>query len=301
VRITQNMLASQVLGNISGSMERLAKVQEQLSTTKRINRPSDDPLGSNLVVRFRSTKDALESFQRATGAAREQLRATEAPLTRVVEILQQARESAVQGSSDVMQGSRSALAAHVNQLLEDLVSLANGKYAGRYVFGGIQTTTPAFTATRDASQQITGVTANPLGIGQVIQAEVSEGFSMQANLPGDEVFTKDVDLFTTLIGLRDALAAEDTAAVAATLDDLDAGIKQVDAAVGMIGVAVQRLNAVEKRNQDDLTRVEKLRSQVEDADIAEVYLDLQRMQNAFQASLAAGARALQQSLLDFLI
>jgi flagellar hook-associated protein 3 FlgL len=193
------------------------------------------------------------------------------------------------------------LAAHVNQLLEDLVSLANGKYAGRYVFGGIQTTTPAFTATRDASQQITGVTANPLGIGQVIQAEVSEGFSMQANLPGDEVFTKDVDLFTTLIGLRDALAAEDTAAVAATLDDLDAGIKQVDAAVGMIGVAVQRLNAVEKRNQDDLTRVEKLRSQVEDADIAEVYLDLQRMQNAFQASLAAGARALQQSLLDFLI
>jgi flagellar hook-associated protein 3 FlgL len=294
------MLATQVLGNITGSMERLAKVQEQLSTTKRINRPSDDPLGSNLVLRFRSAKDALEAFQRATEAAQERLRATESPLTRVTEVLQQARETALEGSSDTLQGSRTALAANVDQLLEDLLSLGNTKYAGRYVFGGTQTDTPAFNATRDATGHITAVSANPLGIDRTIEAEVGEGFVVQANVPGDQAFTKDVDVFQILIGLRDALNADDTGAIAGAIDTLATGVDQVTTATGTVGVAIQRLEAVQTRNQDDLTRTERLRSQVEDADIAEVYLDLNRMQNAFQASLAAGARALQQSLLDFL-
>jgi flagellar hook-associated protein 3 FlgL len=300
MRITQNMVATQVLGNITGSLGRLAKAQEQLASTKRINRASDDPLGSGLVMRFQATKEGLEGFQRATDAAQEALRGTATPLERVTEILQQTREVAVRGSSDTMSGSRGPLAEEVNQLLEELLSQANSRFRDRYIFGGTQTGTTPYSASRNATGQIAAVTANPLGIDGTVNAEVASGFLVQSNLPGSQAFTRTVDLFATLVTLRDALTADDTAGIAATMDTLSRGIDQVNTASGVVGVAVQRLEAIRTRNQEDLTRVEALRSKVQDANITEVYVELQKLQNAFDASLAAGAKAMKASLVDYL-
>lgn len=300
MRVTQNMIATQVLAAITDSLGRLGKIQERLATAKRINRPSDDPLGSNLLLRFRAATAALEEFQRATDASQEFLRATAAPLERVKDILVQVKEIGLRGSNDTMQGSRGPLAEEVNQLLEELVNQGNARFADRYVFGGIQTAAPPFAVTRDGAGKITVVTPNPQGINGTVSAEVAEGLQVQSNLPGDQAFTQTVNLFTTLISLRDALQAENTAGVVAATSALDGAITQVNSASGVVGVIIQRLEAVRARNRDDLTRIERLRSGVQDADISELYLEMQKQQNAFQASLAAGARALQSSLLDFL-
>jgi flagellar hook-associated protein 3 FlgL len=294
------MVATQVLGNITSSLARLAKSQEQLSSTKRINRASDDPLGSGIVMRLVATKEGLNSFQRAGQAAQDSLQGAATQLERVTELLQQAREIAVEGSSDAASGARGPLAEQVNQLLEDVLSEANTRFKERYVFGGMHTATTPFTATRNANGQITAVTANPLGIDGIVNAEVASGCLVPTNLPGSQPFTSSVNLFSTLVGLRDALAAENTTGVAATLQGLDDGLTQVNTASGVIGVAVRRLDAIQARNQEDLTRIEALRSKVQDADIPAVYVELQKLQNAFNASLAAGAKAMQSSLMDYL-
>lgn len=300
MRITQNMVATQVLKNITGSLARLANSQEQLATGKRINRASDDPLGSGIVLRLQATKTGLESFQRATEAAQESLEGVATPLERVTEVLQQAREVAVAGSSDTMSGSRGPLAEQVNQLLEELLSEANTRFRERYVFGGVHTGTAPYAAARNADGDITGVTPNPLGIDGIVSAEVSSGTLVPTNLPGSQAFTSTVNLFGTLMSLRDALAADDTAGIAGTLQDLDDGITQVNSAAGVVGVAIRRLDTVRTRNEEDLIRIEALRSKVQDADITEVYVEMQKLQNAFDASLAAGAKALQPSLMDYL-
>jgi len=300
MRITDNILATQIQGSITESYTRLAKVQEQLSTMKRINRPSDDPLGSSLVLRFQAAKASLDEFQRATDAGQEFLESTGTALTQVTDVLQQAKEIAIQGSSDTVSGTRGPLAEQVNQLLEDLVSVANTRFSDRYIFGGTQSTTPPFSVTRDASGRISAVTANPQGITGTVKAEVADGVRVQTNLAGDQAFTQGQNLFTALIGLRDALSADNTPGVAASIDALTRGTTQVTNVSGVVGVGIQRLTAVRTRNQADLNRIEKLRSGVQDADIAELYMELQKQQNAFQASLAAGAQTLQTSLLDFL-
>jgi flagellin-like hook-associated protein FlgL len=110
-----------------------------------------------------------------------------------------------------------------------------------------------------------------------------------------------VDLFATLVTLRDTLTADNTPGIAATMGTLSQGIDQVNTASGVVGVAVQRLDAIRTRNQEDLIRVEALRSKVQDADISEVYVELQKLQNAFDASLAAGAKAMKASLVDYLL
>ena len=300
MRITDTGLATQILGTIVDSYARLAKTQEQLATTKRINRPSDDALGTSLVLRFQAAKAALEEFQQTTDTTQEFLRNTATALARVTDVLGQAKEIAIQGSNDYLNGTRGPLAEQVNQLLEELVSVGNTRYADRYVFGGVQTATAPFSVTRDAAGRIMTVAANPLGINGSVKAEVADGVRVQSNLPGDQAFTQTQDLFATLIALRDRLTAEDTPGIVSAIGDLATGIVQVNTVSGVVGVSVQRLEAVRTRNQEDLTRVERLRSNEQDADIAELYMEMQKQQNAFQASLAAGARAIQMSLLDFL-
>ncbi|HSB68412.1 MAG TPA: flagellar hook-associated protein FlgL [Candidatus Methylomirabilis sp.] len=300
MRVTENGLASQVLGNITNAYGKLTKVQEQLATSKRINRASDDPLGSSLVLRFQAARASLEEFQRTTDAGQEFLENTATALARVTDVLGQARQIAIQGSNDWLSGTRGPLAEEVNELLEEMVSVSNTRFADRYIFGGTETTTPPFSVTRDAAGKITAVTPNPQGINGTVNTEVAEGVRIRTNMPGDQAFTQTVDLFATLISLRDALSADDTPGIAAALAPLTNGTTQLNNVSGVVGVAVQRLEAVRTRNQDDLTRIEKLRSGVQDADIAELYLEMQKQQNAFEASLAAGAKALQMSLLDFL-
>jgi flagellar hook-associated protein 3 FlgL len=207
---------------------------------------------------------------------------------------------AVAGSSDTLSGSRGPLAEQVNQLLEELLAESNTQFRERYVFGGTHTDTAPYTATRNAAGQITAVTPNPLGVDGVVNAEVAPGCLVPTNLPSSQAFDSTVNLFDALISLRDALAADDTAGIAGTLQTLDDAMTQVNSASGVIGVAIRRLDAVRTRNQEDLTRLEALRSKVQDADIAAVYVELQQLQNAFDASLAAGARAMQASLVDYL-
>ena len=187
-----------------------------------------------------------------------------------------------------------------DQLLEELLIQGNGQFADRYLFGGTQTAAPPFSATRDASGQITAVTANPLGTDGTVQAAVADGVRVQTNVAGSTVFSKNVDLFTSLINLRDALAAEDTSAVVTATTAMDKCVTQVTDASAAVGAAIQRLEGISSLNQKDLTRFEALRSGVQDADVAELYVEQQTRQQALQASLAAGARAMQPSLLDFL-
>lgn len=300
MRVTENGLATQVLATISEGLSRLMATQERLATSKRINRPSDDPVGAGLVVRHQATKAALEAFQRATDATQEFLGNTGGAIERVTAGLQQAREVGLKGSNDLLAPNRGAMAEQVDQLLEDLLVQGNARFAERYIFGGTQTVTAPFTATRDGAGKITAVTANPLGITGAVNAEVADGVTVRSNLPGTQVFTQTVNLFDTLIALRDALAASNTAAIVAATAALDGGLDQATTASGVVGVSIQRLETVRQQNLKDAQRVERLRSQIQDADIAALYVELQRQQNAFEASLQAGARALQPSLVDFI-
>jgi flagellar hook-associated protein 3 FlgL len=121
-----------------------------------------------------------------------------------------------------------------------------------------------------------------------------------ANVTGTQAFSQSVDLFQALITLRDALRANNTAAISGTLTSLKTGISQVTAALGSVGSRIQRVNAVQDTLATDITRLNGLQSRIEDTDMAQTTLDYQQQQTLYQASLAVGARMIQASLLDFL-
>ncbi|HYL81273.1 MAG TPA: flagellin, partial [Candidatus Acidoferrum sp.] len=130
--------------------------------------------------------------------------------------------------------------------------------------------------------------------------EILEGVSLRANVTGTEVFSQSVDLFQTLITLRDALRANNTQSISSSLTGLKTGISQVTAALGSVGSRVQRVNAIHETLTTDIARLKSLQSRIEDTDMAATTLDYQQQQTLYQASLQMGARMIQSSLLDFL-
>jgi flagellar hook-associated protein 3 FlgL len=304
MRVTQTLLTDRALAALRENLDRIALNQARLATGRQLQAPSDDPAGHAVATRLGARLTATEQFRSQAEWAAEQLTATDSVLDGLVIVMGRVQELALLGANGTQGATeRNAMAVEVNQLLEEVVDLANSSHAGRYLLGGRETTTAPLTVTRDTSGKITAATWNPRGVDGSIDVDVAEGVTVQANLGGATVLGADTDptfLPALLVQLRDALAANDQAAVNGLLPDLATAEGRVTTARSTAG---SRLRSVE-RVLDDLetTRLatQAALSAVMDADIAQVAVELSRQEAVYQAALHAAAKAVQPSLLEFL-
>ena len=133
-----------------------------------------------------------------------------------------------------------------------------------------------------------------------IKREVAPGVWEQINVGGEEVLTSDVDLFDLMVRMKNALFKNDSAGVNQTIDEVTGALDQVSAAMGKIGVAHQGFDLASARMDTQNVNLEALKSNLENADLAEVAVRLQAEQMAYQSALAAAAQILNTSLINFL-
>ena len=146
MRVTQSMLASNSLKNLSKSYESMGKYQDQLATGKKISRPSDDPVVAIKGMFYRTNLTEVEQYKRNLSEAYTWVENSEAGIEQATQVVQRLRELTVQAQN----GSNSpedlkAISVEVAQLKEDLYSVANTQVAGRYIFNGTQTKNPPIT------------------------------------------------------------------------------------------------------------------------------------------------------------
>jgi flagellar hook-associated protein 3 FlgL len=183
---------------------------------------------------------------------------------------------------------------------DNRLSIAAGAGGSLTLTGDTSGTLDALGLNTFGAGEISVMAANPRGVDGLQIREIQEGVTMAANVTGTEVFSQSVNLFQSLLTLRDALRANSTTAISGSLANLKVGLGQVSAAIGSVGSRIQRVDAVQEILAADLTRVKGYLSRIEDADIAATTLDYQQQQTLYQASLQMGARLIQPSLLDFL-
>jgi len=301
MRITSNGMARQMLIDIANAGDRLSRQQRQVSTAKRINLPSDDPVGASLAMALRDSLLRLAQAQRNGDEAESRLQASSDLLSSVQLALEDAKNLALSGSSDSLSPSeRQNLAEDVNQKLEHILAQANGRSVDGYLFGGTQTTVAPFTATRDVNGFITAVSANPLGIDGEVRVQLAGGDTIVANVPGSQVFTGSVDIFQLLIQVRDTLNTGSTSAVGATLANLDQAVDQMRRGIGNVGSRIARVRELQQGADAEAVALKARLSRIEDADLAEAAVQFQQAQTVYQASLVVASKTLQISLLDFL-
>ncbi len=291
MRISENGMVRTVVNDLMSNRSRLSDLQEQLSSGSIINRPSDDPGGTATVMQLRGTLSELDQYKSNADYAHDWLAATESALNEATETLDRVRELAVQGASETLgDDSLYGIAQEVAGLKDHLISLANTRHSGRYIFAGYDTRNAPVEV--DADGEI--VQSYDLG---PMMYEVGPGIRMQINVSGERVFSGLLELVGEL---EEALLVGEHGQVGDMLEDLDAEKDRLLAVRAEMGGRMNRLELSENRLEELELSVRRVMSNTRDADVAELVMHLATAERAYQTSLAAGARILPQTLLDFL-
>lgn len=307
MRLTNSTLNSRLLSDLQTTYARMADTQRSISSGKRVERPSDDPLASASARLRRSELESLEHHKAAGNAATAWLTAADTGLASAGDLLQRARELTLQGANGTMkQSDRDRIAQEIDHIAEGLKDALSGKVGDAYIFSGTATTTAPYTsATGDTPQDNGGAVLREVGPGVSIQLnpQLSVVPSGTAALTASAIAGDGTDgrALQVLRDLATHLRAGDAAAVGTTdLQALDRSIGVVIAARSTVGATQNRVDAAITRVDDLADTAETLRSGLEDTDVAKALTDLTLQQTAYQAALRTGAQIIQPSLLDFL-
>ncbi len=299
LRITQTGITSRVLNNIQSQTRELFGLQEQLSTGLRVNSPSDDPIDARRAINTRSILAQNEQFLRNISNSSAFIDETVSSVQNVQSIYQRTRELTLQGANGTNgQPQLDAIAEEINQLLETAVSEGNHITAGRYIFGGTRTSIPPYSVTRNAQNQIDTVTYE--GNDEHYSIAVGPSASITVNEPGADVFQSAQDQFQTLIDIRDNLLSGNTAGLQTQLAELDTIDRQLGQGIARLGAIQNRASRIDEDLNDFNFQLQSLLSTQVEVDYTEVIIKFETQQNAYQAALNAGARVMQNSLIDFL-
>lgn len=297
MRVTNSMMMNTFKRNLSNNMRGMDKLQEQLSSNRRINRPSDDPVGITHSLRYRSNLVENDQYQKNVSDALSWMESTDGALNEAGNALQRARELAVKGANSPNDSEAlKAIAMEVSQIREHLEAVANTEYAGRYIFSGTNTNTEAY---------LNGVWQ---GNTDKINYEISPNVTLPTNVIGADIFGVDgpvgsgTSVFDALKSLENDLLTDpaDFSAISGRIGDMDKWINNNLTTRAEVGARINRLELAQSRLEDTNINYQTLLTKTEDIDAAEVITNLQMQENVYKAALSAGARIIQPTLVDFL-
>jgi flagellar hook-associated protein 3 FlgL len=291
-RVTDNSIHTRVLANLQRNIARGEKIQEQLSSGKQLNRPSDSPTGTVSSLQLRAESRANQQYARNADDGLGWLGTLDDTLSSASTLVNRARDLTVQGLNQGAGNAQSnaALAAELDQIRSSLIGYANTKYLDRPVFGG---TTAGATAYDPDGTYVgdNGQTARTVATGTKVRVDAN----------GPEAFgSGDTQLFAVLKDLSDSIRGGDTAAMRDNLTKLDNASNIMKTTHSDIGARYNRLTQMKQSAQDRLLTVTSQLSDIEDVDLPKTIMEMQLQQTSYQAALAASAKVIQPSLIDFL-
>ncbi|AJY74516.1 flagellar hook-associated protein FlgL [Paenibacillus beijingensis] len=301
-RVTQGMMHSQLIRNLNTNMGKMSDQQDQISTGRKINKPSDDPVGITYGLRYRTEIASNEQYKRNVDSAQSWLDFNDSQLDQATKIMQRINELSVQASTGTnTQTSLNSIKSEVDILKQQMVDVANSNFNGKYVFNGQKFDQIPFDK---SSAGFDAKSVSP-DQGSVIYA-IGEGIQMPVNLTASEVFgdadssgTTD-NVFSVFDRLSSALGSGNYNAIQAEIASVNSRLNKIITARSEIGARTNRVDLMQDRLADMKLSLTSLQSKTEDADVEKLYMDSTVSQNVYQASLSVGAKIITPSLVNFL-
>ena len=293
MRITLGMLAQTTLNNMEANMGRINDLEGQISSGTRISKPSDDPIGTAQALSFQEGIDQSTQYLTNIDQAQGWLNTTDSTLGAVTDAIQRARELAVQSASETVSASdRQAIDTEVQQLQQQVLGLSQAKYGASYLFSGTKSDAPGYTQAQPSS-----VAGAYVGNDAPVQRQIAPGETVGVNADARSTFDP---VFTALNNLQAGLASSITTAIQSSINDMDTALTAVLATRARIGAKTNRLDSQQQRMSSVQLSMRGLLSSDKDVDMAQAITQFSMAQTVYQASLQAGAKAMQPSLLDYL-
>jgi flagellar hook-associated protein 3 FlgL len=327
MRISTSQIFQQNVDVMLSQQLDLSNTQLQLSTGKKILKPSDDPTGAVRVLDLREAEQRIATYQRNANWATGRLQQEEVVLSDMTDILQRIRELTVQGNNDVLADyQRGAIALEIEELRNGFLDLANTRDAnGEYIFAGYSTDTkplarddppayvdlygvpvtgddPVFNVTGWSFEGDSGQRYLKIGDGREVAigdpGSVFFGIEMRR---GDDPNAAPVG--TTNIGAILDRVAENFSRDQRddyALQDLDAALERITLTRARVGARMNSIDDQRVANESFDLALKEVRSSVEDLDYAEAVARFNQQMTALQASQQAFVKVQEMSLFNYI-
>jgi flagellar hook-associated protein 3 FlgL len=296
MRLTDSALLRDTLIDLNQSQERLALYQQQLSSGRRISKPSDDPQGALTAVSEHAEAGAIDRYARATDSTTSRLTAVDTTLSDVIVELTTAKVAATAARGSLVTASqRQAFALQLQGVKEALVSDLNASFKGTFLFSGTKTSTQPFSVTA-------GTVSAYQGNASGATVDVDRQIALPVTFNGESI-TKGSDaqdVFTNLDALITAVQAGDSTGIDAGLAAIDRTLGRTELVQTTVGLSLNRLDDQRVRLTANKQAVTARLSSLEDANIAAAVTGLQLAQTAQRATLGAEAALNRNTLMDYI-
>jgi len=301
-RITNQMSAQMTLSGIETALDRLDTTQQELSTGKQINQPSDNPSGTALTLQLNTELSNLGSYSSQVTDGTGWSQASTAAMSDITNAVQRIQELTVEAANGTQTtADMQASAQEVNQLIDEIKQDANTQYNGQYVFSGSATSTqPYQSGSNDAYAGNTATVSRTIGpnttltVNANLQSVLGTGQTVSGQPAGDGL------LLNTLRNISDAMQSGDSSAVNADMSQLTTNFNSLTGLSANVGAVQDRLQMASSRIETMQNSDTQVLSNTQDADMASTEISYSTQQAALTAALQAGASIVQQSLMNFL-
>lgn len=303
MRVTNNTMIHSIVRYLTRQNEALFDRQNIIASGKKINKPSDDPLGMGKVLDYRKTIASIEQYQTNIQRGKTRLDVVEANLDLVDDLLEVVRAIAQDEAGGTTE-SRQRAAESLKDLYDQVLDQANSKFNDNYLFSGYQTKTAPFS--RDDTQATTfdqfTVTYN--GDAGDMQFIVADNTTVTMDADGQSIFhdaaSGGVNIFDAMRDLIVGLENDDTAAISTQSGLLEQGLTQIRDIRSANAPLLYQLKTAENHWLHYKPKIEDLLGKEENADITRAIVELQSLELAYQSTLATAARIIQPGLISFL-
>ncbi len=316
-RITTLMTAQTMLGNLNQQLNTLQSTQQELSSGKKINQPSDDPSGMGLSLQLNNELAGLTQYASNVTDGTGWSQASSTALSDINNVVQRVRELVVQSASSTNNASDlSASATEVNQLIDEVKQDANTQYNGQYIFSGASgASLQPYQTGQSASDSYAGGTGpvyREVGPSTSVQVDVDSSLTSASAAGGISSLLGsgqtvagqpggDGLLLNTLRNIANDMQSANTNALGnADLTALDSNAGALQQMEATVGATQDRLQLASTRIQDLQDSDTTVLSNTQDADMATAEINYSTQQAAYEAALKAGANIVQESLVNFL-
>ena len=301
MRVTSFTFISNLNSLLAQNLSRISELQIEISSGKKLNKPSDDASGVPIVLGIYSKIERNNQYIRNIDDGLSRFGLTENTLHDVSNLIHRAKDLGIFGASDGLNNQdRQIAAVEVNQLIEHLFSLSNKDSVEGYLFGGTKTDSVPFVAIRDNQNRITRVLADG-NISSAVNRSIGDNDVTEISSDYNGIFYGNENVFETLIQLRDGLEKNDKNQIRDSMEKLNRDhFRAIVSKIGEIGVKVKYF--IDRKNEikNDFVTLSEQLSSLEDTDIAESIILLELHLVAYQAALLAGSKIIETTLTSIL-
>ncbi len=313
MRVGTKTMYDRMLYNLNSLTEGLRKLQTQVASGLKYEKPSDAPVDLVRALSYRKSIHEIETYETSIREGKAFLRTMEGALEGLENIVMRAKELALQAANeDLNPANRQSIAKEVDGLIKEALALANTKHGTKYVFAGDK---PTGYEEGELPFELKEIPINENETREVVVYNGGIGDFYISYAPNQKILiSKNGEsmlsasgLFEVLIGLKRTLEAGNEADPANEIEDISTHIDRLDRVLDYliheradIGARQDHLEMKENLYRDLKSTIKENLADTEEVDMLDVVTKLRSKEVAYQAALAAIAKVTSISLVNYL-